>query len=183
VLVSTAVVGSSCGGEETDDDAHAGFVQRPGSRLVKVQSVGLAAFGPINPTTAGPSDTTAAFGEPSTAKQSGARCSRRWRDLGLTIDFAAAGGEDPCGSEAVIEAIRVAGPAAVQAGWRTAEGIRPGMRVAAARRRYPDARRTGSGRLVLVEGPQDGDSGEIVTVLAVETAAGRVTALTFPIAE
>jgi hypothetical protein len=165
------------------DEGPVRFVQLEDSRLVKVQTVGLAAFGPINPHTAGSADAIAAFGHPSSAKQSGARCSRRWPELGLTIDFAAAGGEDPCGSQTGIEAIRVAGPAAVQAGWRTAEGIRPGMRVAAARRRYPDARRTGSGRLVLVEGPEDGDSGEIVTVLAVETAASRVTAMTFPIAE
>jgi hypothetical protein len=145
--------------------------------------VGLAAFGPINPHTAGPIDAGSAFGDPSSVDRSGARCWRRWRALGLTLEFAAVAGEDPCGSDSGIEAIRVAGPAAMQAGWRTAEGIRPGMRVAVARRIYPDARRTSSGRLILVEGPEDGDSGEIVTVLAVETAAGRVTALTFPIAE
>jgi len=144
-------VGSSCAGEDADDDTGADFVQRPGSRLVKVQSVGLAAFGPINPHTAARSDATAAFGEPSAVERAGARCRRRWPDLGLAIEFAAVGGEDPCGSGAGIEAIRVAGSAAVQAGWRTAEGIRPGMRVAGARRIYPEASRSGN-ELTLVRG-------------------------------
>jgi hypothetical protein len=141
--------------------------------------VGLAAFGPINPHTAGPTAAIAAFGDPSSVDRIHARCSRRWRHLGLTIEFAAAGGEDPCGSEAGIEAVRVAGPAAVHAGWRTAEGIRPGMPVSAARRRYPDARRAG-GELILVEGP---DGGETVTVLAVRTAGGQVRGMRFPIGE
>ena len=172
-------MGSSCAGEG-GDDIHADFIQRAGSRLAKVQTVGLAAFGPINPHTAWPSNVTAAFGEPSSAERTGARCARRWRDLGLTIEFAARGGGDPCGSEAVIADIEVAGPVAAEAGWRTAEGIRPGMRVSAARRRYPDAQRAG-GELILVEGPENGDSGAIVTVLAVTTGAGRVTGMTFPI--
>jgi hypothetical protein len=141
--------------------------------------VGLAAFGPINPHTARPSNVTAAFGEPSSAERTGARCARRWRDLGLTIEFAARDGGDPCGLEAAIAGIEVAGPAAVHAGWRTAEGIRPGMPVSAALRRYPDARRAG-GELILVEGP---DGGETVTVLAVRTAGGQVREMRFPIGE
>jgi hypothetical protein len=56
------------------------------------------------------------------------------------------------------------------------------MPVSAALRRYPDARRAG-GELILVEGPATAGSREIVTVLAVETAAGTVTGMTFPIAE
>jgi hypothetical protein len=96
------------------------------------------------------------------------------------IDFA--GPPDPCGPEGRVEEIRLRGPRAVEAGWRTAEGIRPGMPVSAALRRYPDARRAG-GELILVEGPATAGSREIVTVLAVETAAGTVTGMTFPIAE
>jgi hypothetical protein len=152
-------------------------VQREGSRLVKVQTVGLAAFGPINPHTATPSDAAAAFGEPSSAERHGDHCTRRWPDLGLTIEFGATDGDQTCGSDAGIETIRVAGRAAVDAGWRTAEGIRPGMRVAAARRIYPEARR-GGGRLILVRG---GSDGETVTVLAVRTAGGRVREMSFPI--
>jgi hypothetical protein len=178
-LTSAAIAGFGCSGDGAPDDHGADFIQRPGSRLAKVQTVGLAAFGPINPHTAGTTDAIAAFGDPSSARRSGARCSRRWHDLGLRIEFAAEGGEDPCGSKAGIEAIRVGGPAAADAGWRTAEGIRPGMRVAAARRIYPEARRDGK-RLILVRGPA-GDSGERVTVLEARTAAGEVFGMTFPI--
>jgi hypothetical protein len=179
-LTSAAIAGFGCSGDGAPDDHGADFIQRPGSRLAKVQTVGLAAFGPINPHTAGTTDAIAAFGDPSSARRIGARCSRRWHDLGLRIVFATGGGDDPCGSSGVIGRIEVAGRAAAAAGWRTAEGIRPGMPVSAARRRYPDARRAG-GELILVEGPKNGDSGAIVTVLAVATAAGEVTRMTFPI--
>jgi hypothetical protein len=154
-------------------------VQREGSRLVKVQTVGLAAFGPINPHTATPSHAAAAFGEPASAERHGDRCTRRWPDLGLTIEFGATGDDGPCGSDARIEAIQVAGRAAEEAGWRTAEGSRPGMPVSAARRIYPEARRGGDG-LILVEGPDDG---ETVTVLAVTATRGAVRAMRFPIGE
>jgi hypothetical protein len=144
-----------------------------------VQTVGLAAFGPINPHTATASDAATAFGEPASTSQHGASCRRRWHGLGLTIEFGARGGEDPCGESAGIERIRLAGSAAAEAGWQTAEGIRPGMSSAAARRIYPEARRAGK-RLILVRGPA-GDSGEGVTVLKARTAAGEVTGMTFPI--
>jgi hypothetical protein len=156
-------------------------VQREDSRLVKVQTVGLAAFGPINPHTAIPSHTATAFGEPSSIDRHGDLCGHRWPGLGLAIDFAAPSGGDPCGTEARIERIRVQGEPAARAGWRTAEGIRPGMSVAAARRIYPEGRRAG-GRLMLVRGPAS-DPGERVTVLEARTAAGEVTGMTFPIAE
>jgi hypothetical protein len=177
LLVGLALIGCSDddGGEPAID-----FVQLEGSRLVKVQTVGLAAFGPINPHTAIPAHAVAAFGEPSSVDRRGEVCPRSWSDLGLTIDFA--GPPDPCGPEGRVEEIRLRGPRAVEAGWRTAEGIRPGMPVSAALRRYPDARRAG-GELILVEGPATAGSREIVTVLAVETAAGTVTGMTFPIAE
>ncbi|MGH2992299.1 MAG: hypothetical protein ACRDL1_02040 [Solirubrobacterales bacterium] len=162
-----------------DEDA-ARFVQREDSRLVKVQTVGLAAFGPINPHTAIPSHAAAAFGEPSSVDRHRRLCRHHWPALGLTIEFAAPSERDPCGTEARIEGIRVEGPAAVEAGWRTAEGIRPGMPVSAARRRYPDARRAGGG-LILVEGPAEDESGEIVTVLSVTSKGARVEAMTFPI--
>ena len=125
--------------------------------------MGLAAFGPINPHTATRSDAVAAFGEPASTSRHGESCRRRWPDLGLTIEFGARGGEDPCGESAGIERIRLAGRAAAEARWRTAEGIRPGMSLAAARRIYPEARRAEK-RLILVRGPA-GDSEERVTVL------------------
>ena len=175
LLVGLALIGCSDDGGPAND-----FVQLEGSRLVKVQTVGLAAFGPINPHTAIPAHAVAAFGEPSSVDRRGEVCRRSWSDLGLTIDFA--GPPDPCGPEGRVEEIRLRGPRAVEAGWRTAEGIRPGMPVSAALRRYPDARRAG-GELILVEGPATAGSREIVTVLAVETAAGTVTGMTFPIAE
>jgi hypothetical protein len=168
-----------CSDDGVGEDA-GDFVQLEGSRLIKVQTVGLAAFGPINPHTAIPAHAVAAFGEPSSVDRRGEVCRRSWSDLGLTIDFA--GPPDPCGPEGRVEEIRLRGPRAVEAGWRTAEGIRPGMPVSAALRRYPDARRAG-GELILVEGPATAGSREIVTVLAVETAAGTVTGMTFPIAE
>ena len=178
VIAAVAAVVSGCAEDAREEGPR--FVQRADSRLVKVQSVGLAAFGPINPHKATPEHAVAAFGEPSGVERQGAVCRRRWRDLGLTIDFATEG--DPCGPDAGIELLRVTGPAAVDADWHTAEGIRPGMSVAAALRRYPEARRAGT-RRVLVEGPAGDDPQEIVTVLAVTTQAGRVDAMTFPIGE
>jgi hypothetical protein len=167
-----------CSGDEADED-EVDFVQREGSRLVKVQTVGLAAFGPINPHTASLSDAVAAFGDPASTGRQGESCRRRWPGLGLTIGFGVAGGEDPCGESAGIERMRVAGRVAAEAGWRTAEGIRPGMSVAAARRIYPEARRDGK-RLILVRIP-GGDPGEHITLLSITTDAGRVDAMTFPI--
>jgi hypothetical protein len=175
-LIAGTVAGCSDGQGDTDE---VDFIQRARSRLIKVQTVGLAAFGPINPHSAIPSHATAAFGEPASTRLRGGRCLRRWPDLGLTIEFAVPGGEDACGESARIQRIRLAGPAAAEAGWRTAEGIRPGMPLAAARRIYPEARRAGK-RLILVRGPA-GDSGERVTVLKARSAAGEVTGMTLPI--
>ncbi len=177
MLVSLVLLGCSDDADEPATD----FVQKPDSRLVKVQSVGLAAFGPINPHTAIPADAVAAFGEPSSIDRHGELCARRWPDIGLTIDFAAPGGGDPCGAAAGIEPLRLARPAAAEADWRTAEGIRPGMSVAKARRIYPEAHRGRSGDwLVLVEPPAPTGS-QARPVLAVTTANGRVDALIFPI--
>jgi hypothetical protein len=153
------------------------FVQREGSRLVKVQSVGLAAFGPINPHTAVPEHAEAAFGDPPSIARQAGLCRYAWPGLGLEIDFADPGGSDPCGGEARIETIRVAGPAGARAGWHTAEGIRPGMSLAAARRIYPEAGARRSGMLTLVES-LDRDRPPVLTV----TTAGRqVEGMVFPI--
>jgi hypothetical protein len=144
-----------------------------------VQSVGLAAFGPINPHTATVADAVAAFGEPDSIVAHAGRCERRWAAIGLAIEFADGAG-DPCGASGEIEELRLAGAPAARAGWRTAEGIRPGMSLAAARRIYPEARRTRHGALVLVAPPpQDGPTGR--PVLTASTANGRVDALIFPI--
>ncbi|HWM63333.1 MAG TPA: hypothetical protein VNP96_05005 [Solirubrobacterales bacterium] len=147
---------------------------------MKVQSVGLAAFGPINPHTAGPAHAAAAFGKPDSAVQRGSVCSRHWTGLGLTIEFGVGEGEDPCGSRAGIERITVAGSVAADAGWRTAEGIRPGMSLTAVRRIYPEAGRQAGRELVLVE-PAPGAGPGRIPVLTVTIDHGRVDGLIFPI--
>ncbi len=165
---------------DAPDDRAAVFVQNPDSRLIKVQSVGLAAFGPINPHLAVASDAVSAFGHPATSRRHGRRCVRRWPHIGLIADFGAGGGGDPCAEGAEIAQLWLTGSAATRAGWRTAEGIRPGMRTAGVQRIYPDARRAGSGALVLVGSPpQDGSTG--LPVLMARTANGRVAELAFPI--
>lgn len=168
-----------CSDDGVGEDA-GDFVQLEGSRLIKVQTVGLAAFGPINPHTAIPADAVAAFGEPSAVDRHPELCRRSWADLGLTIEFGDPSQPDACGPAGRVETIRLRGPRAAEAGWRTAEGIRPGMPVSAALRRYPDARRTG-GELILVEGPAGDDSGALATVLSVTSKRRRVEAMTFPI--
>lgn len=150
---------------------------------MKVQTVGLAAFGPINPHTATAAEATAAFGEPSAAAaEDGAFCTRRWAELGLTIEFATETGDDPCADDARILEARVGGRAAQGQGWRTAEGIRPGMPVGAARRFYPQARRNRDRELVLVPLLRERRSEGAGPVLAVTTASGRVEEMVFPIA-
>jgi hypothetical protein len=139
-------------------------------------------LGPINPHTAIASDAAAAFGGQSSADRRDRRCTRSWPDLGLTISFAASRGEDPCSGDARIACARVAGRGAVRAGWRTAEGIRPGMSVRAARRTHPRGRRVEPGVLVLVEGGEGDGSDAKRPVLLVSVASGRVTGLIFPIA-
>ena len=102
---------------------------------------------------------------------------QRWPAIGLTIQFRASAGDEGCAAEASIERIRVAGPDAAEANWRTAEGIRPLQRLSAVRRIYPEAGRVRSGRLALVKPP--GDEGE--PVLVVRIVEGRVGAIEFPI--
>jgi hypothetical protein len=170
-----AIVLPGCSGGGDGDEVN--FVQREGSRLVKVQSVGLAAFGPINPHTAVPEHAEAAFGDPASIARQAGLCRYAWPGLGLEIDFADPGGADPCGSVARIEIIRVVGAAGAKAGWRTAEGIRPGMSVAAARRIYPEAGARRSGMLTLVESLER----DRPPVLTVTTAGRRVEAMVFPI--
>ena len=143
--------------------------------------MGLAALGPINPHTATGSDAVAAFGGRSSVDRRGGQCARSWPDLGLRIAFATPKGADPCSGDARIGCAQLAGPAAVRAGWRTAEGIRVGMPVRAARRAHPGARPGGPGSLMLVEGPEaDGSAGNRPVVLAT-VGGGTVTTVTFPI--
>jgi hypothetical protein len=177
VLVAAGLL-PGCG--DDGDDVAGDFVQKPDSRLVKVQTVGLAAFGPINPHTASAAHATESFGEPDSAVQRGLACTRRWNALGLTIRFAALEGEDPCGSGARIEELTIAGPAAADAGWRTAEGIRPGMPLTVVRRIYPEAGRVAGGELVLVEPTPGTDAGR-TPVLTVAIDRGRVDGMIFPI--
>jgi hypothetical protein len=178
--VLLALAAGGCGNEGHDSDS---FVQREESRLIKVQSVGLAAFGPINPNTATARLTSSAFGSPSSTELSGGRCTRSWRQLGLKVEFIAPEHqEDPCGDAARIAGLRVAGAAARLADWRTAEGIRPGMSVKAMRAIYPDGRTERQGRVVLVDllEPEAG-AGSSQPVLVARTHRGRVRAMIFPI--
>jgi hypothetical protein len=154
-------------------------VQRASSRLIKVQSVGLAAFGAVNPNTATASQAIDVFGEPASIAPGAGGCRGRWPDLGLTIDFGAGDDSDPCGGGARPTELQVAGPVGAAAGWRTAEGIRPLQPLASVRRIYPEAGRVRSGRLVLVRPPSGEAPG--VPVLVVRVARGRVDALVFPI--
>ena len=82
-LVTAAIAG--CTGDTESATEPSAFIQRPDSRLIKVQSVGLAAFGPINPHTANVSLVREAFGEPSSETVSGDGCRRQWASLGLEI--------------------------------------------------------------------------------------------------
>jgi hypothetical protein len=175
-LLLGGAVASGCAGEGGDT---VDFVQLPDSRLIKVQSVGLAAFGRINPNTATASLATQAFGEPSAVEPRSDACRRIWSDLGLKVDFALPADADPCAGEALIERLVVAGRAAAKAGWRTAEGIRPLQTVATVRRIYPEAGRVRSRRLVLVKPP--GGGGGDAPVLVVTIADGRVDAMVFPV--
>jgi hypothetical protein len=175
--LALGLAGAGC---SNGDDSHAvEFVQRPDSRLIKVQSVGLAALGPINPHAASADDVVAAFGDPPVIDETPGRCLRRWPRLGLTIVFSEPDG-DQCGGDARVGLIRVSGRAAADAGWRTAEGIRPQMPAAAMRRIYPEPRRLPGGALALVEPPAEVGGGPVL-VVAVER--GRVAALAFPIRE
>jgi len=152
------------------------FVQLPDSRLIKVQSVGLAAFGRINPHTATASLAAQAFGEPAASVRRPATCRKTWPGLGLAIWFAAGDARDPCADDAQVRRLVVAGRAAARAGWRTAEGIRPLQPVAAVQRIYPETEPIGPGRHVLVRPSAHEDP-----VLVVRIAGGRVEALEFPI--
>jgi hypothetical protein len=174
-MLVALVVG--CGDDAEDEGV--GFVQLPDSRLIKVQTVGLAAFGRINPHTADAALAAEAFGEPASVELAGDLCRTHWPELGLRIDFAAGTGGDPCGSEARIERLVVAGRAAADADWRTAEGIRPLQPVAALRRIYPDAGDLGAGRHVLVRPPESAP--DSTPVLVVTVADGRVEEMEFPI--
>jgi hypothetical protein len=165
-----------CSGDDSADAPD--FVQLPDSRLIKVQSVGLAAFGPINPHTATASLAAEAFGEPTSVASRGDTCRQAWARLGLEIEFAARDGADPCGADGRIERLVVSGRAAANAGWRTAEGIRPLQSLAAVRRIYPEAGRIRSGRLVLVKAPGSGGG---AAVLVATIAEGRVESLVIPI--
>ena len=166
---------SGCADE--GDQGEVDFVQNPDSRLIKVQPVGSAAFGPLNPHSAVLSDAAVAFGRPASVDRLGELCMQRWPAIGLTIQFRASAGDDQCGGKARIERIRVAGGTAVEANWRTAEGIRPLQRLSGVRRIYPEAGMVRSGRLVLVKPP----GGEGEPVLVARLVDGRVGAMEFPI--
>jgi hypothetical protein len=176
VLVAAATAGCS---ETHPKPEPSAFVQRPDSRLIRVQSVGLAGFGPINPHRASVEQVREAFGEESSERSEGSQCRRRWASLGLEIRFGAGEGEDACGDDARIEWLAVAGKPAVRAGWGTAEGIRPLQRVAVVERIYPEVGEVRPGTVALVTRPSEFPG---PPVLKVTIAEGRVQAMRFPLA-
>ncbi len=176
VVVAAAAM-AGCSDAEPDAEPPA-FVQLPDSRLIKVQSVGLAAFGPINPHTATVALVREAFGEESAERANGAECRRRWATLGLEIAFVAGDGGDACADDARIESLTVAGTAAATAGWQTAEGIRPLQSVKAVERIYPDVGEIGSGTVALVRPPRELPG---PPVLVITVAEGEVQSMKFPL--
>jgi hypothetical protein len=175
-LLAGAVTAGCFGGTERSGPQP--FIQRPDSRLIKVQSVGLAAFGPVNPHTAPPSLLEDAFGEPSEVRAAHETCRRRWDSLGLEIRFESGGPGYPCDDEGRITSIVLAGEAAAGEGWRTAEGIRPLQRVDAVERIYPEVGAIRAGTVALVEPPSEVPG---PPVLVVEIARGKVRTMTFPL--
>jgi hypothetical protein len=155
-----------------------GFVQRPDSRLIKVQSVGLAAFGPINPHTATVSQVREAFGEPSSEIAGGAQCRRRWGSLGLEIRFEGGEGGSACTDGGRITWLAVTGERAASEDWRTAEGIRPLQSEQAVERIYPHVGEISPGVVVLVR-PPEGLPGP--RVLEVRMMGGKVRRMMFPV--
>jgi hypothetical protein len=178
VAAVALVVAAIAGCSDTDErPERSGFVQRPDSRLIKVQSVGLAAFGPINPHTATVPQVREAFGEPSSEAAAGDECRRRWASLGLEIRFEA-DGEGACAGEGRILSMALTGAPAARAGWNTAEGIRPLQPVDAVERIYPEVGPIGAGAVALVTRPSEFPG---PPVLLATIAEGKVETMLFPI--
>jgi len=98
-----------------------------------------------------PSRAAALFGKPTgVSNYPDSTCTFGWSDLGLSIDFANFGGGDPCGPAGRIAYFELAGAAAEQSGWHTAEGARVGSTATHLERLYPGATRSGD-ELTLVE--------------------------------
>lgn len=109
-------------------------------RDVLVDSVhGATQLGPLDLESASPLDAADAFGTPSSIAADGVICRQEWRDLGLVINFANLGGQDPCGPDARVGTVAIVGSAGEQAGWETEDGLRIGMTEAQLRELYPDA--------------------------------------------
>lgn len=168
---------AGCSDTDTRELQRSAFVQRPDSRLIKVQGVGLAAFGPINPHTATVPEVRKAFGEPTSETARGGECRRRWASLGLEIRFEA-GPEDACADQGRIVWLAVTGAPAARAGWNTAEGIRPLQPVDAVERIYPEVGAVRPGTVALVIRPSELPG---PPVLVAKVAGGEVRRMVFPI--
>lgn len=178
VAALALVVAAMAGCSDTDErPERSAFVQRADSRLIKVQSVGLAAFGPINPHTATVPEVRDAFGEPTSETAAGDECRRSWASLGLEIRFEA-DGEDACADDGRIVGAAVTGAPAARAGWNTAEGIRPLQPVEAVERIYPEVEPIGAGTVALVTRPSELPG---PPVLLAKIAEGKVQSMLFPI--
>jgi hypothetical protein len=105
------------------------------------------------------------FGLPTTYAPVGELCPAEWRDLGLTIEFANLVGADPCGPEGRVGTVRVEGPEARQAGWKSQEGATIGISQRELSKLYPEM--TPSAETTFV--PQE-PTGQLFTLVGGESA-------------
>lgn len=120
------------------------------------------------------------FGPPTTYAPVGELCPAEWADLGLTIEFVNLAGADPCGPEGRVGTVRVEGPEALLAGWKTQEGSTLGMSQRELRKLYPEL--TPSEETTFVPEEPAGQlltlvSGESGPLLSARVAGGTVIGL------
>lgn len=109
------------------------------SRGIEVSTEGASSVAGIDLETLVPSDATQAFGLPSSVVRDGELCEMRWADIGLTINFANLGGDNPCSDKGAVGSAELEGPAGEQAGWHTEDGLRIGMPIEKMLDLYPRA--------------------------------------------
>lgn len=148
-------------------------------RKIKVSGEGVSRVGPFRPERGAPLDAAESFGRPSFVSPRDGLCIHEWRDLGLTINFANLGGQDPCGPNGRVGSIELGGVPAEQAGWETEQRVRVGMAFQSVRKLYPDARSVPNtkGAIALIEGPSPIGDGNITPVLSARAQHGEVSQL------
>lgn len=109
------------------------------SKRIEVSAEGDSKIAGVDLWTLSPAGARRSFGAPSAVRREGELCATTWAGVGLTVNFANLGGEDPCGEHGAVGSVEVGGPAAVRAGWRTEEGLEVGMRSKRLLALYPNA--------------------------------------------